>query len=102
MKMYGGSKTLSILPKYATEYVVHKEAVRNLFFDGFGSHLFELKKAVFPPLPFYLGSYNFSKVKSAPEFMKELEIFHFGEIHFHRNGSQDKVAPNCSLLKVNF
>ena len=100
--MYGGTKAPSLLPKYATHYLVHKEAGIHLFLDGFGSHLFDLKKVVFPPLPFYVGSYKFAKVKSAPEFVKELEIFHFGEKIFHRNDSQGKVAAHCALLKVNF
>ena len=76
--MYGGTKAPSLLPKYATYYIVLKEVVRHLFLNGFGNHLFDLKKVVFPPLPFYVGSYKFSKFKSAPEFVKEMEIFHFG------------------------
>ena len=102
LRMYRGTKAPSLLPKYATNYIVHKEAVRKLFLDGFGSYLFKLKKVVFPPLPFYVGSYKFYKVKSAPEFVKELEIFHFGEKRFHRNDSPDKVAAHCALLKVKF
>ena len=87
LRMYGGTKAPSLLPRYATYYIVHKEAVRHLLLDGFGSHLFDLKKVVFPPLPFYVGSYKFSKVKSALEFIKELERFHFGEKRFRRNDS---------------
>ena len=102
LRMYGGTKSPSLLPKYTTNYVVHKEAVRQLFLDGFGSYLFYVKKVVFQPMPFYVGSYKFSKVKSAPDFLKELEIFHFGEIRFHRNDSQGKFAAHYDLLKVNF
>ena len=61
-----------------------------------------MKNVVFPPMPFYVVSYNFSKVKSALEFVKELEIFHFGENSFHINDSQGKVATHRALLKVNF
>ena len=39
LRMYGGTKAPSLLPKYATDYVVHKEVVRQLFLDGFGSYL---------------------------------------------------------------
>ena len=102
LRMYGGTKAPSLLPRYATYYIVHKEAMRHLFLDGFGSHLFDLKKVVFPPLPFYVGSYKFSKVKSAPDFIKEMEIFHFKEKSFHKNDSQGKVATHGALLKVNF
>ena len=49
-----------------------------------------------------MGSYKFDKVKSAPEFVNELEIFHFGEKIFHRNDSQGKVAAYKEALKVNF
>ena len=100
--MYGGTKAPSLFPKYATNYIVLKETIRQLFLDGFGSHIFDLKKAVFPPLTFYVGSYKFSKVKSALDFFKEMEIFHFGEKSFHWNYSQGKVAAFKADLKVNF
>ena len=79
LRMYGGTKAPSLLPKYATYYIVLKEIVRQVFLDGFGNHLFDIKKFVFPPIPFYVGSYKFNKVKSSLEFVKELDIFHFGE-----------------------
>ena len=102
MRMYGEMKAPSLLLKYVTYYIVHKEGVRQPFLNGFGSHPFDLKKVVFPPLPFYVGSYKFSKVKNAPEFVKELESFHFGEKKFHRNDSQGKLAAYKATLKVNF
>ena len=100
--MYGGTKSPLLLPKYATDYIVHKEAARQVFMDGFGNYLFDLKKVVFPSVPFYVGIYKFSKVKGAPEFIKELEKFHFRENSFHRNDSQGKVAANKETHKVNF
>ena len=100
--MYGGTKAPSLLPKYTIDYIVHKEAVRQVFLDGFGNYLFDLKKAVFPSVPFYVGSYKFSKVKGAPEFVKELENFHFRENSFHQNDSQGKVAAHKAAHKVNF
>ena len=102
IRMYGGTKAPSLLPKYATDYIVHKEAVRQVFLDGFGNHLFDIKKVVFPPVPFYVGSYKFNKVKSGLEFVKELEIFRFGEKSFHLNDSQGKVAAHKTSHKVNF
>ena len=80
--IFGCSRAPSLLPKYATDYVVRKEAVRQVFLDGIGSFLFEHKKATYPPLPFRLGSYKFTRVKKADEFMEELEKFHFGEMPF--------------------
>ena len=57
---------------------------------------------MYPPLPFYIGSYTFSKVKSASEFVKELEYFCFGDISFHRNDSENKVANYCVAAGVHF
>ena len=102
IRMYGFSRAPSLLPKYATDYVVHKEAVRQVFLDGIGSFLFEHKKVTYPPLPFRLGSYKFSKFKKADEFVEELEKFHFGEINFHRNDSRNKVAEHCREANVHF
>ena len=82
IRMYGGSKTPLLLPKYATDYIVHKEAVRQVFIDGIGSFLFQHKKTAYPPLPFKLGSYKFTRVKQATEFIEELGKFHFGEMPF--------------------
>ena len=101
-RMFGGSRAPSLLPKYATDYIIHKEAVRQVFLDGIGSFLFEHKKASYPPLPFKLGSSRFARVKKADEFEEELERFHFGEIPFHRNDSHNKVADHCKENNVHF
>ena len=92
VRMYGGSRAPSLLLKYATDYVLHKEAVRQLYIDGVGNFLFQHKKEMYPTVRFLLGSYNFSRVKQATEFVKELEYFRFGEMNFHRNDSHNKVA----------
>ena len=101
-RMFGGSRAPSLLPKYATDYIFHKEAIRQVFLDGIGSFLFEHKKAAYPPLPFRLGSYKFTRVKKADEFVEELEKFHFGEMPFHRNDSHSKVDEHCKENNVHF
>ena len=92
LRMFGGSRAPSLLPKYATDYVIHKEVVTQLYIDGVGNFMFEQKKVVYPSVSFYIRSYKFSKVKSASEFVKEMEYFHFGEMSFHRNDSEHKVV----------
>ena len=57
---------------------------------------------MYPPLSFYIGSYNLSKVKSALEFVKELEYFRFGKISFHRNDSENKVANYYAAAGLHF
>ena len=69
------------------------------------SHIYpstEHKKAAYRPLPFRLGSYKFTRVKKADEFVEELGKFHFGEINFHRNDSRNKVTENCKEENVHF
>ena len=51
-RMFGGSRAPSLLTKYATDYIFHKEVVRQVFLDGVGSFLFEHKKTAYPPLSF--------------------------------------------------
>ena len=92
--MYGCSRAPSLLPKYAMDYVVHKEVVRKVLLNGIGNFLHDMKKETFPPLPFCIGGYKFSKVKGATDFVKELEIFHFGEKSFQRNDSRGKVIDH--------
>ena len=102
IRMYGCSREPSLLPKYATDYVVHKEVVMKVYLDGVGSFLFEYKKVAYPTIPFRLGSYKFSKVKLTVEFVQELEHFHFGEMRFHRNDSLKKVVEHCKEANVHF
>ena len=97
--MYGGSISPSLPPKYATNYVVNKEAVRKVLLNGVDNFLHDMKKETFPPLPLCIGGYKLSKVKGVVDFVKELEIFHFGEKHFHINDSRGKVTEHCAVIK---
>ena len=102
LMMFGGSRAPSLLPRYATDYVIHKEVIRRLYIDGVGNFLFEQKKTVYSVVPFFVGSYKFSKVKKKVEFMKELEYFHFGEIIYHRNDAEKKEDEYCAAVRVHF
>ena len=102
IRMYGVSREPSLLPKYATDYVLHTKVVRKVYIDGVGRFLFEHKKAAYPAIPFWLGSYKFSKVKLTAKFMQELDHFHFGEMNFHWNDSQNKVTEHCKEANVHF
>ena len=86
-RMFGCSRAPSLLPKYAIDYVVHKEEVRQVFLYGVGRFLFEHKKSAYPSLPFRLGNYKFTRVKKDDAFAEELGKFHFGEMRFHENDS---------------
>ena len=98
--MCGGSKAPSLLPKYVMDYVVHKEVVRKVFIKGVSNFLHDMKKEKFPPQPFYIGSYKFTKFKGAFEFVKELEISHFGEKSFHRNENSGKVLEHYATIGI--
>ena len=41
-------------------------------------------------------------MKKDDEFVEELEMFHFGEMPFHRNDSHGKVAEHCKENNVHF
>jgi hypothetical protein len=90
------------LPKYATDYVVLKEEVRQIFLDGIGGVLNKQHKAYFPPFPFFIGAYKFSGVATAEEYVQELKSFHFGEMIFHRNDRRSKVAEHCKEVYAHF
>ena len=55
IRMYGCSRAPALLPKYATDFVVHKEAVWQVFLDGIGIFFSEHKKETYPPIPFQTG-----------------------------------------------
>ena len=73
-----------------------------MYIDGLMNFLFDMKKLIYPPLPFCIGSYQFTKVKSAPDFVRELESFHFMERSFRRNDTWDKVSKYCASVGVHF
>ena len=72
IRMYGCSRALSLFPRYAMNFVAHKEAMRQVFINGIGNYLHDHKKASFPPFPFYIGAYKFSRVKGDEYFVKDL------------------------------
>ena len=102
IRTYGCSKAPSLLPRYATYFVVHKEVVRQVFLNGVDNFLHEMKKATFPPMHFCIGGYKFSKVKGVDDFVKDLETFHFGEKSFKRNDSIGKVVEHCAVVKIHY
>ena len=73
-----------------------------MYIDGFQKFLLDMNKVVYPPLPFCIGHYNFTKVKSALDFVRELENFHFMEKSFRRNDVWDKVSKYCAHVGVHF
>ena len=44
LRMYGSSRAPSLLPRYATDYVLHKKAIRQLYIDGVGNFLLNRKR----------------------------------------------------------
>ena len=52
LRMFGGSRAPSLLPRYATDYVIHKEVVRQLYIDEVGNFIFEQKKLYIQHSPF--------------------------------------------------
>ena len=61
-----------------------------------------MKKTTFPPFLFCIRSYKFSKVKGAEDFVRDLEMFHFGENSFVRNDNRGKAAEIFTAIKIHF
>ena len=40
LRMFHGTRAPSLFPKHATDYVIHKEVVRQLYIDRVGNFLF--------------------------------------------------------------
>ena len=47
LRMFGGTRAPSLLPRYATDYVVHTEVGRHIYIDGIGN-FFLLKEGCIP------------------------------------------------------
>ena len=76
--------------------------MRQVFINGITSYLHDMKKSSFPLFPFYIGSYKFLRVKGVEDFVKDLEMFHFGEKSFARNASRGKATEHCEAVKIRF
>ena len=100
--MYGCSRAPSLLRRYATKFVFHKEVLKKVFLNGVSIFLHDTKKATFPPLSFYIGGYKFSKVKGAEYFVKDLETFHFGQKSFQINDSRGNFVEHRVEVKINY
>ena len=61
-----------------------------------------MKKETFLLMPFCIGSYKFTKFKGSSEFVKELEVFHFGEKSFHRYDSIGRVTKHCTVIGIHY
>ena len=59
VRMYSGSRAPSLLPKYATDYALHKEAFRQLYIDGVGNFWSENKKQCILQYLSYLEAISF-------------------------------------------
>ena len=53
LRMFGGLRAPSLLPKYAIDYVIHKEVVTQLYIDGVDNFLFEQKKSCISCSPLF-------------------------------------------------
>jgi hypothetical protein len=102
IRMFGGSKAPSMMPHYATDFVVHKEAVRQVYVNGVGHFLAEKKKLIYPPMPFVIGAYKLAKAKEAEAFVEDLEGFHFGAKSFRRHDPDGKMQAHCGFCRIGY
>ena len=77
IRMYGCSRAPSLFPRYTTDYVVHKEAKRQVFINIIGSCQHDHIKASFPLLPFCIEAYKLSRIKGVEYFVKDLEVDYY-------------------------
>ena len=61
-----------------------------------------MEKTTFRLFLFCIRSYKFSKVKGAKDFVRDLEMFHFGENSFARNDSRGKATEIFTAIKIHF
>jgi hypothetical protein len=99
IRIYGSTKPPPIVPKFVLDKLVLQEVAYHTLVHGFGASISKYKKLAWPPLPFYLGSYNFKNSKEAHAEAEALETFHFREGIFHRYDPQKVVNQHCKLCK---
>ena len=75
LRMFGRTRAPSLLPKYTTDYVIHKEVVRQLYIDGVGNFLFEQKKAMYPTSPVSYRELQVLQSKECIRICKRDRIF---------------------------
>jgi hypothetical protein len=83
IRVYGTMKSPHILPKFVLDKLVLQEISYQTMIHGVGACLYRDKKAIWPPLPLWVGSYSFKEIKESQAEVNTLASFHFGEERHH-------------------
>jgi hypothetical protein len=63
IRVYRAMKSPHLLPWFVPEKLVLQEVAYQMVINGVGGILYQDKKAIWPPLPLYIGSYSFTNTK---------------------------------------
>jgi hypothetical protein len=95
LRIYGATKAPHFLPKFIPDKLVLQEISYQTVVHGVGATLYRDKKAIWPPLPLWVGSYSFKDVKEAQDEVDILTSFHFREEIFWRHDPLNIVKEHC-------
>jgi hypothetical protein len=65
LRIYRATKAPHFLPNFIPDKLVLQEIAYQTIVHGVGATLYRDKKAIWPPLPLWVGSYSFEYVKEA-------------------------------------
>lgn len=60
--------------------------------------LYQLKKAIWPPLPLYVGNYFFENTKQAQVEVNTVLSYHFGEERYKRHDPKNIVRDHFDKI----
>jgi hypothetical protein len=100
--IYGAMKPLHLIPQFILDKLVLQEVSYKAIIHGFGGMLYRSKKAIWPPLPLYIGKYFFQNTKQAQTKVDVLLYYKFGEARFRRHDPKNIVKDHFNRMRLSY
>jgi hypothetical protein len=94
--LYRATKAPHFIPRFVLKWLVIKKISYQAVIYGVRETLYREKKAIWPPLPFWVGSYSFGSIKQVQEEVDMVLSFRFREERFWRHNSI-KLSRNVAV-----
>jgi hypothetical protein len=98
IKVYGAMKLPHLLPRFVPDKLVLQEVAYQTIIHGVGGMLYQLKKAIWPPLPLYVGNYFLENTKQAQAEVNNLLSYHFGEERYKIHDPKNIVRDHFNKI----
>jgi len=98
--IYDVMKPPHLLPRLVHDKKILQEVAYKTIIHGVGGMLYRSKKAIWPPLPLYIGNYLFENTKHAQTKVDILLSYHFREERFKTHDPKNIFKENFNSMRL--